>query len=182
MSATYGDVACRTAALTPAAKPRFVGLRCVALGDGCCDPLSKTITFAGRIVCRSIDARHSAVIAPPSKSRTITSTSLMPHPIEAGGSVETAQRHASRARQVDRLAEMLPTRRRQLVLAAIELDARRRAGGVLEPRRAGAREERHRLPRLQRPAAAVEEALDRVDLGVEIAAAVDDVRVLELDH
>ena len=42
-------------------------------------------------------------------------------------------------------------------------------------------EERHRLARLQRPAAAVEEARDRVHLRIELAAVVDDVGVFELD-
>ena len=47
--------------------------------------LSKTMTSSGLTVCASMDARHSAVMAPPPASSTMTETSAMPHPVEPLG-------------------------------------------------------------------------------------------------
>src|SRR5207244_1259591 len=149
--------------------------------SGVREPLSKTITSRGATLCFLIESMQSRSIAPPSISSTMTSTSLMIHPIEKDGAGQTTElgppvprdHHARRLRSVSCW--------RQCIRLRPDLEDRRLGGAILQPRRSAVRENAYRIAGVQNPAAAEHEALNLELLRIEIAPAMDHVRICEFD-
>src|SRR5687768_17399475 len=84
----------------PPVNPRLVSLRRIVRGrslrstrsaTGTREPLSQTTIRRKGRVCAAIESRSSSRALPPSRSRTIASTSLMFDPVEDGGSPDDPQ-------------------------------------------------------------------------------------------
>src|SRR5712691_2308290 len=143
------------------------------------DPLSKTITSRGGRVCAAMESRQANSISPPSMSSTITETSVMPHPVEVGVSVETAQLDASGGCGVDMGITVCGGCRRQYKSASCELDRRACLRLVSKCGTASLGQERNRVAAAHDPAALVEETRDRPLSGKQLAAVVYHVRVFK---
>src|SRR5437016_12888102 len=115
-------------------------------------------------------------------STTMTETSVMAHPVEVHRPGEAAQLDASFAIDLHRYDVVRVRRRgRQHERARANLNRGASLGGVPQMRGAAFGQERHGVAGAGEPAAAEDEARHLVLLGKHRAAAVDDVRVLEVD-
>src|SRR5438445_1875531 len=110
----------------------------------------------------------------------MTSTSLMVHAIEIHVPRQASKLDAAAAWDVH-FDSSVAASRRQNVCVASDLDHRCRAGGVLKLGRTRAREKAQRVALPDDPAAPVCEALHLKFRRIELASAMDHVRVLELD-
>src|SRR5713101_9383302 len=145
------------------------------------EPLSKTITSCGATLWFLIESMQSRSIAPPSISSTMTSTSLMIHPIEKDGAGQTTElgppvscdHHARCLRAISCW--------RQRIRLRPDLEDRRLGSAILQLRRSAERENAHRVAGVQNPAPAEHETLNLELLRIERAPAMDHVRVFEFD-
>src|SRR6266849_1445815 len=151
--------------------------RAPSMRIGAGDPLSKTMI----VPAPAIDRTQSRSISPPPvASSTMTSTSLMIHAIESHGAGQTPELDASGSRDVH-LNRSVAASGRQKIGIASDLNHRARSGGVLKPRGTGARQKAQRVSRLHDPTPAIRETLHLEFRRIQLAAAMDHMRIFEFD-
>src|SRR6266542_3629267 len=120
-------------------------------------------------------------ISPPLvASSTMKSASLMIHAIEVDRAIEAAQLHAAAVRDVNANAAVAAGGRQGVRIAA-ELNHRRSAGRILQDRRTGVCEKADGVARPKDPSAAIRKSHHLELMRIQLATAMDHVRVFEFD-
>src|SRR5437867_2763669 len=155
--------------------------RAPSIRSGCGDPLSKMMMPRAAILCLRIESTQARSISPPPDgSSTMKSTSLMIHPIEVHDAHQATQLDAAAVGETHANGAVAVGRRKRISISA-ELDHRRGSSGVLQNRRPAARKKTQGVAGMNDPAARIGKSLHLVFVGIELAAAMDNVRIFEFD-